>query len=363
MNKQETYFVLKHIILNDYNNNDNEYIRFRFKFTFEDNKKIVLAFIECFKKVTKNIAKDIINKFDKIGFNIEDLIEDMFFNFYIDYFNFTLLSILYTCFIREGVKIFYRFTYAIFKILKNDIMDIDNKDIVIQVIKEKCYEIRDIYLFLNYAFKFNVNHYNNEYNNIHISDKFISKVATNYYIPTIDGESNILTDDDFFKLWNMFPNNLMNKDALLIYSTNNYDKNLKLFYEICTDTQYSYSACIFIIDTTVNDKLVVLMSSPFNIKIEGFYNPSYIIIYKFMDNNILCYNLNTDCDAFNINKKIICCCDDKIIIGMDDNGPALQIENNFTMGFSFATNLFNNQSPFTKDSSFIIKQIELFSLY
>ena len=48
----------------------------------------------------------------------------------------------------------------------------------------------------------------------------------------MNGNSIILSDDDIFQLWNIFPSYYSLKDAKLIYSTEYFDKNLDKIYEI-----------------------------------------------------------------------------------------------------------------------------------
>ena len=53
----------------------------------------------------------------------------------------------------------------------------------------------------------------------------------------------------------------------------------------------------------------------------------------------------------------------KIIIGLDTKGPSIQIEKNLILGFSFPSEVFGNIESLTKDSSFQIEKMEIYSLY
>ena len=356
MDKEETFFCLKNIILNDYNRKDLNMLRFKFRFSFEENYKIVHAFIKAFTQSTKNIGMEITNKMEKINFQFENLIQDMFFNFYFDYFNFTFLTVFLMCFLREGTKIFYRFAYAIFKTLRKEILEIGNPKEVISTIREKCFQLKDINSFLKYAFYFKLNHYNNKFNEIEYFKTINNKININYYVPTIDRESNIVNDEDIFKLWNMFPSQYSNRDAKMIYSTDYFDKTFNKLYEICSMNENSCLNSLVLLETKEKEKLGVLMSSPFDKKREGFYSPSFIIVFTIKP-QMKAYKKIKD------NNNIVFCSDEKIIIGLDQQGPIIQIDSDMAIGFSFPTEVFGNEKSLTKNNSFQIEKLEIYSLY
>ena len=355
LSKEETFLCLKSIMINDYNMKDVFMLRFKFRFTFEENKKIVKAFVKSFQSSTKNIGREIREKFNKLSFDFEKLIEDMIFNFFFDYLNFTFLTVFFMCFMREGTKMFFRFLYAIFKSIKNDIIDIDNKENVIKTIKEKCFQLKDINAFLKLAFSYKINHYNNKFNDIKIFEQFKNKINLNYYIPTIDGESNIISDEDIFKLWNIFPINYSTRDAKLIYSSDFFDRNLSKIYEICSNSENSCLNSLVFIETANKEKFGLLMSTPFDSKRENFYTPSYISILSIKP-TLKIYEKKK-------NENVLLCDEDKIIIGLDTKGPSIQIEKDLILGFSFPSEVFGNIESLTKDSSFQIEKMEIYSLY
>lgn len=355
LSKEESFLCLKSIMINDYNMKDVYMLRFKFRFSFEENKKIVKAFIESFQSSTKNIGREITDKFNKLCFDFEMLIEDMIFNFFFDYLNFTFLTVFFMCFMREGTKMFFRFIYAIFKSLKSDIIDIDNKDNVISTIKEKCFQLKDINAFLKLAFSYKINHYNNKFNDIKIFEQFKNKINLNYYIPTIDGESNIINDEYIFKLWNIFPINYSTRDAKLIYSSDFFERNLSKIYEICSNSENSCLNSLVLIETSNNEQFGLLMSTPFDNKRGTFYSPSYISLLSFKP-ELKIYERKK-------NENVLLCDEDKIIIGLDKIGPSLQIEKDLLIGFSYPSEVFGNLQSLSKDSIFQIEKIEIYSLY
>jgi hypothetical protein len=261
------------------------------------------------------------------------------------------------CFLREGVKIFYRLAYAIFKTLKNEILEINDKNMVIQTIKEKSFQIRDLDNFFNLAFRFNVNRYNNKYSQIKTIENFELKKNFNYYIPIIDGNTKILSDDDIFSLWNIFPNYYTSKDAKLIYSTEFFEKNLEKIYEICSLAENSCLSSLVLIQSKNNEKFGVVMSTPFDYKKLDYYSPSFICLFKLFPEK---YLYKSTIENY---EKMVLCNENKIIIGFDTFGPALEIEKDLKIGFSFKTNIFANDKPLTEENSFEISNLEIFTIY
>jgi hypothetical protein len=357
LSKEETFNYLKNIMIEDFKNENINLLRFRFRFNYEDNKKLILAFIECFYSITQNIGNDMKQKFEKIGFKIEELIQDMFFNFFYEYLNFSSLCKFFMCYLREGVKMFYRIAYAIIKTLKNDILEINDKNLVIQTIKEKCFQIRDLDSFFNLAFKFNVKRYNNRYSQIKIIEKLAKKKSINFYIPVINGNSKILSDDDIFQLWNIFPSYYSLKDAKLIYSTEYFDRNLDKIYEICSIAENSCLSSLVLIQSKNNEKFGILMSTPFDYKKIEYYCPSFIAIFTLFPKIYFYKSISEDYN------KMIFCNEKEIIIGLDSFGPVLEIDKDLKIGFSFQTNIFGNEKPLSKENKFEISNLEIFTLY
>ena len=240
LNKSEVYCLCKKLLLNDFNDPDPSKLRFIFRFTLDDNKKIVHSFLESFPFITKNLGKKLINKFSTIGFKFDKLIEDMFYNMFYGYFNFIVLQRVILLYLNEGMKTFYRVTYALLKLCINEIMDCSNQAEIYSIIKQKGRSLKDFDSFFNNAFSLKVTRYNNKFNEVKIEeiDKRKKSLHCNYYIPSLSGgESKILLDEDILKLWRIFPENLKMKDAKMIFSTCINGFELSNLYDICKDPE------------------------------------------------------------------------------------------------------------------------------
>lgn len=367
ISKEECFTFLKNLIINDYSIKKLSKIRFRLRFNYEENKRLIPAFIESFRNISKFTGKEILNKFEKIGFDVEVLVEDMFFNFFLGYLNFNFLHRVYIQFLLEGSKILFRTAYAIFKLFKNDILDITKPELVISTIKSKCKEMKDFNTFFTTAFSFKLNTKNNKYDEIKIVESFKPSKLYNYYIPTINGDSSILLDDDIFQLWSIFPDNFKSRDAKLIYSTYMQGCSLSKIYDVCSDSENSCFNCFMIIMTKKFDVFGVIMSLPFDKNRIGFYKPAYtglFVLRPYVER----YDINIHNNSNNEHEKVVMCGEEKLIIGLGSDGPALEIDKDLIIGFSYKSDIFSSPclaaSNLNKnDFSFEIARLEIFILY
>jgi hypothetical protein len=355
LTREEVFAMVKQLIINDYSNNKLDNIRFRLRFNYEENKRLIPSFIECFLNVTNKTGKEIQQKFEKLGFEFEILIEDMFFTLFLEYFNFLFLHKIFLLYLREGVKILFRVAYAILKTFKNDILETTQHEHVIKTLKAKCNELKDLNTFFQLAYGFKITQYNNKYNEIKVIESFKPNRLVNYYIPTINGESGILSDDDYFNLWSIFPNGFKTKDAKLIFSTEYHGHKLAKVYEICSDTDNSCFNSFFLIQTK-NEIFGAVMSLPFDRSRNGYYKPAHCNLF-------ILKPVAERYDITVLTEKLILCSDDKIVIGLGEMGPAMEIDKELLVGFSYKSEIFGSPQLCEKSISFNIEKLEIFILY
>jgi hypothetical protein len=362
LNKEECFNFIKNLIIADYSvqGNDLSKIRFKLRFNYIENKKLVTAFISSFKTITNKTGNEIISHFEKIGFDIEILIEDMFFNFFIDYLNFTFLCKFFALYLYEGSKMLFRIAYAILKLFKEEIIDIPKHEQVLKIIKQKSFEMKDINKFYGLVFSYKLTENNNNYINCKILEIFKPNKLANYYIPSINGESNILTDDEIFNLWNFLPDGFRSKDSKIIFSSEFQGNSLEKVYEICSDPENSCFNCFTVIKTKKSDVFGVIMSLPFDKNRIGFYKPAYIGLF-ILRPYLKRYDSVINCD------RMVFCADDKLVIGQGDNGPALEIDKDLLIGFSYKSEVFESpclaSSVGCDENNFQIDNFEIFILY
>ena len=119
--KEETYEIMCKILEQDFNIKETGKIRWRLRFNYNDNIKMITSISECLKEISTNSGKDVYEHFQKINFRPEELYEDICFGFFYKHFNFFGMIRLLPFFLLEGVKSFYRLIYAIEKLLRDEI--------------------------------------------------------------------------------------------------------------------------------------------------------------------------------------------------------------------------------------------------
>jgi hypothetical protein len=362
LNKYEVFAITKNIIINDYSllKEDINTLRFRFRFNYEENKRLIPSFSESFKTISKT-GKEVSQKFEKIGIDLDVLIEEMFYSFFIEYFNFITYQKVVLMYLREGVKILYRIAYAIFKAFKSELIELDSADQVRPLLKSKCLNLLNTTTFFSNVFNYKLNHSNNRFDQIKVMDSF-KGTSKNFYIPTFNGESNIMKDNDIFNLWTIFPDNFKTKDAKLIYSSEYHESSLNKIYEVCGDTDNSCFNCFMIIQSSYKNAFGVIMSIPFDKARGGYYKPIYTSLFVLNP-------FQMRYDVMKISDKMIFCGEDKLIIGNGENGPALIIDQDLDLGFSFKSDIFGSPSLAAlsenneDETCFRIEKLEVFILY
>ncbi len=359
MNKAEVYTVCKNIMIEDFNEKELFKLRFKLRFTVEDNKKIVHSFLDCLTILTKNMGKNLSNKLNQLGLKFDKLIEDLFFNFFLGYFNFHVLQRILLLYINEGIKTFYRVAYALLKLCQREIMECSSPDDVYKLLKQKGQSLRDFDQFFKTAFSFKLTRNNNRYNEVKILDqerKRQSFIHSSFYIPSLSGSSKIIPEQDILALWKIFPENLKMKDAKIVYSTWGNRCELNKMYEICREPENSVFYCMLLIQTKTDEVFGSILSAPFDISINTHYRPSFLSLITFKP-------IMKRYDEVKVSDKVIYNSTEKLIIGDGSFGPAIQLDKEIMIGYNFPCDLFNSECFLKGKNTFEVENVELFILY
>lgn len=352
--KYETFEIMCKIIEQDiHKNEDNEYkIRWKLKFTYDDNKKLITSINQCLKELSPKNRNKYYENLNHIFFNLEDLYEDMCFNFFLNYLNFYGIIRLLPFYLIEGVKSFYRLIYAIENELYN--MEFVDRNIVILKIREKCKKIENIPELFNTSYKFKLTRYNNKYISQKIDDNnALNNTRNDFYLPVFKG-GDLLTDYEIIQLWKVVPFEYKIKNATLIYQASKDGYNLPNI--ISMEDKYNKNTNIlFLIETQKEDKF-------------GFISSNLII---HTDNK---YQRPSSCALFTIGEKpkiytpidsdeILYVSSKDFIFGNGPNGPAIQLNQDLKEGDSYSGGCFNNPCLVKdKDGHFSVKKLEIFKL-
>ena len=230
------------ILEQDFNIKETGKIRWRLRFNFKDNIKIITSITECLKEISINSGKEVYNHFLQIHFRPEELYEDLCFGFFYKYFNFYGMIRLLPFFLLEGIKI-----------LKEEIKKSDDKKEIIHKVRSLLNSLENINDLFEISYTFQLTRNNNKYDfQSPPEDKpFINK-RNQYYLPKVTGEGNLLTDKEIIHLWEMLPYEFTILDMKLIYRGDKDGYDLKKILGL--DEIYPKQSNILFLIETLNDE-------------------------------------------------------------------------------------------------------------
>ena len=353
-NKYETFEIICKLIEQETQLEENtEYlIRWRLKFSYEENKKLINSISQCLKEISPKNRNKYYENLNHIFFNLEDLYEDMCFNFFINYLNFYGIIRFLPFYLIEGVKSFYRIIYA----LETEFYNIEFKDKneVIPKIREKCKKIDDIQELFNNSYKFKLTRYNNKY----ISQKSEEINSSNntrndFYLPMFKG-GDLLTDYEIIQLWRVLPFEYKIKNASLIYQASKDGYNLPNI--ISMEDKYNKNTIIlFLIETEKEDKFGFISSNIIMHTDNKYQRPSSSLLFTLGKDPKVYTPIDSD--------EILYVTSKDFIFGNGASGPAIQLNQDLKEGDSYSGGCFNNPCLVKDiDGHFTVKKLEIFKL-
>ena len=354
-NKYETYEIISKILEQDYNIKETSKIRWRLRFNYNDNIKIITSITECLREISTISGKELFEHFQKIHFRPEQLYEDLCFGFFYKHFNFYGMVRLLPFFLLEGIKSVYRLIYAIEKVLKEELEAITQKDKIIQKTRELCNMLENITDLFEISYTFKLTRNNNKYDfQKPPEDQPFTNKRNQYYLPKVVGEGNILTDWEIIHLWEVLPYEFAILDMKLIFQGEKDGYSLKniLYLE---EAYSKVSNILFLIETNEDEKFGFVMNRLTMHTDNKFYRPNTSILISIKP-HLKTYSPNNDSD------EIIYIDTKTLIFGNGPNGPAIHLDNNLLEGDSYEGGCFNNPSLVGTNNHFKIKKIEIYKL-
>jgi hypothetical protein len=355
--KYETFEVICKLIDEDKKlEEDDEYkLNWRLKFTYEDNKKLILSIKECLKEMSPKNRSKYYSILEKFKINQEEIYKDMCFNLFLNHLNFYGIIRLLPFYLKEGVKCFYRLIFAFEQQICEQNIVINNKSEVIETIRKLCKKINDIPELFNIAIKFNVT---SIFNNKFLiqkaeSNDILSNKNNDYYLPFFKG-GNLLTDYEIIHLWEILPFEYKIKNASLIYQASKDGYNLPNIIEM--EEKYNKKTNILLlIETMKGDKFGFISSDLIMHTDNQYYRPSSSFLFSIRPK----FELYTPIDS----DEILYVTTKDFIFGNGPNGPAIQLNQDLKEGDSYGGGCFNNPSLVSDpDGHFSVRKLEIFKL-
>ena len=354
-NKYETYEIMCKILEQDYNLKETSKIRWRLRFNYNDNIKIITSISECLREISTVSCKELFDHFQKIHFRPEQLYEDLCFGFFYKHFNFYGMIRLLPFFLLEGIKSVYRLIYAIEKVVKDELENITQKDKIIKKTRELCKSLENIQDLFEISYTFNLTRNNNKYDfQKPPEDKPFSDKRNQYYLPKIIGDGNILTDWETIHLWEVLPYEFTILDMKLIFKGEKDGYSLKNILHL-EEIYSKNSNILFLIETSEDEKFGFAMNYLTMHTDNKFVRPGTSILVSIKPKMNI-YTPNNDSD------EIIYIDSKALIFGNGPNGPAIHLDSDLVGGDSYEGGCFNNPCLIKKTNHFKIKKIEIYKL-
>jgi len=317
-------------------------MRWYFSFSKQDYFKLIGAFIMSYIDTTKFKKRSILIRLQKIGYDINELLDEMFKYFFTSFLRVDYVMDIFTFFYFEGIKIVFRFAYASMKVHKDIIKAVEKPEKVKDCFKKAAYDNTDWSYLHERAFKYRVSrsHYDiNKTDKVELTNEREEyKIVSDFLPSDCNWPSEILSLKQFYRLWMMLPEYCQVRVPQLLYSTakdgyllSSLYKNWKPYEE-----KVSVKFMFLIIKTTDGDifgaflDTVIVQSVKTYIGsdesfIFGFYPDKRIVHYSEKKNNQYCIGGV-----------------DYLQIGGGGDGPAIYLNNSMQEGQTNKCETFGN---------------------
>ena len=354
--REETYEIICKILEQDFNVKETSKIRWRLRFNYNDNVKIITSISECLKEISSISGKEVFDHFHKIHFRPEQLYEDICFGFFYKHFNFYGMIRLLPFFLLEGVKSFYRLMYAIEKVLREEIKKMEDKKEIIPKIRELLNGFENFNDLFEISYTFNLTRNNNQYDfqSPPENSKPFSNKRNQYYLPKVTGEANLLTDWEIIHLWELLPYEFTILDMKLIYRAEKDGYDLKKI--LALDEIYpKQSNSLFLIETYDDEKFGFAIDHLIMHSDNKYIKPSIAVLFSIKPKMEIFKPENGSEEILYFDTKTL-------IFGNGPNGPAIHLDQKLLEGATYEGTCFKNACLIEGKNHFKIKKIEIFKL-
>ena len=392
--KEEAFEAMRTLIDMNYDPKDIYKLRWHFRYSYAENQKLVESITYFLENQSDNI-KELFKIFKKRGLDplwlINDFVESLFLNF----LNFYGILRFICIFLYEGVKALYRISYGILNYIYEKYLE-EIKSIktdLLSKLRKIIFNTFDYNKIFEEAFNLQLSRFNNGYikdeNGEDIEEleipyecsskyydlnddtesivqegkneedkenlvKMKSNYISNFYLPSIEPKSNILTGKYIFKLWPKLPKKFRNNNLVTIYSLSRKKVNMKSILELCN--KYPKNLSILILIETEQDELFGMILPQ---TLEDTGEENYIKLEK-------CYLVNflPKISIYKDNNEIICknmlCCNKKgLWFCKETEGDLIFIDGTLEEGKTSKNNTYFGNIILTKKRNFLIKDFEI----
>jgi hypothetical protein len=327
--------------------------------------------------------KNLFAFFKERGLDPNLLIKDFCDGLFLNYLNFYGILRFICIFIYEGAKSLYRFTYGLLNYLFEEKLEImkNNKNDLLSQIRNIILNITDYKKILSDTFNLKVNRFNNGYENndsgkeVEDPEKAYESLSSHnndldndkesnrnkkendylyeFYLPSIEPKSNILSSKVIIYLWSKLPLEMKHNNLATIYSLSRKKVNMKSIIELMKKYPKNYSNLI-LIETEQNEI--------FGIHLPEMLKETEENEYIQMDKCSLIQikpKFGIYKDAYTKGINMLCCNKRGLWFCKQEVGDLIYLEGTLTEGRTCSNNTYFGQVYLTRKDNFVIKDLEI----
>lgn len=358
LTKEDTYELMRTLLEINLSPVEINKIRWHFRYTYNENLQISLSMHESLFHLSDEATLKKLAIFKQINCSSEVILHDLSGSFFLDYFNFVGVIGFLPFFLYEGTKAIYRINYALFKNIDLSSLKIlkEPKDkTIIDEIKLKAFELKDINKINQDSCMFKLNRKNNNFNQQVAYEDIISNKRHYYFLPSFTPHSEILSESDIISLWALLPFEVKAFNGKILYnSVNAPDIDLTSLYEMCSKYD-RFSVILLIIKTDTDEVFGTILNHNLILSEEGnwatpmnaylFSIKPYAKVYSYQEDE----------------NEILLCEPGAIRFGNGAEGPAISISHDLQSGLTERDSIFGTISfTISNDGAFNIKAMEVY---
>ena len=389
LEKEEVYEAMRTLIEMNYRPSEIYKLRWHFRYSFFENNKLSQS-IKIFLENESDNMKNLFELFLEKGLEPHVLINDFCESLFLKYLNFYGLLRFICIFIYEGAKTLYRFSYGLLNYVYEEKLDVikKTKNNVMHEIREIICGITDYKKIIQDCFNLQVTRANNGYvknqfgedieelekpfeentiyndtendiniydidndnnNNRHKENNYLIE----FYLPTIEPTSNILSSKEIIQLWPKLPTRLKKSNLATIYSLSKKKVNMKSLIELSKKYPTNYPI-LFLIETEQNELFGVILPRMLTETDEK----EYIQLDKCCLVNFR-PKINVYKDNFSKGIDMLCCNKKGLWFCKEEVGDLFYIDGTLSEGRTCKNNTYFGQVCLTRKENFLVKDLEI----
>lgn len=323
-------------------------------------KKDYLATIETFLTYMPDRSKSIkecLKHMTSIEIDVKRFIQHQFNEFFSDYLPFDLVNTMFTIYLNEGIKIWFRVGYAFFKTMKDTILCINSKDEFDIIVREafERFGDEDKKQFMKLCFHLRIVKIKKQFSLVDTHDHDHHK--TYYCAPEVIGGTTILTNNKILNsIFDHIPSLNKSNDLKLIFSTSNNGRSLNQMILKASDYGGETAAYLLLIETSANQQFgcylqhELLKSTPSH----QFTGVSENFIFTLKPDIKFYRGDDAQKNFFSYDGSLL-------MIGAGKEGCSILLESDLVEGHTSKSEIYRNPT-LTPFADFKIKSLELFAL-